>query len=49
MDNLTEIVIKGGNHAQIGDYGLQDGDGTAKITPEKQQEKTVNEIIKFID
>lgn len=49
MDNLTEIVIKGGNHAQIGNYGLQNGDGTAKITPEKQQEKTVNEIIKFID
>ena len=49
MDNLTEIVIKGGNHAQIGNYGLQDGDGIAKITPEKQQEKTVNEIIKFID
>ena len=49
MSNLTEIVIKGGNHAQIGDYGFQDGDGIAKITPEKQQEKTVNEIIKFVN
>lgn len=49
MDNLTELIIKGGNHAQIGDYGAQDGDGIAKISPEKQQDKTVSEIIKFIN
>ena len=49
MKNLTEILIKGGNHAQIGNYGLQDGDGTAKISPEKQQEKIADSIIKFIN
>lgn len=49
MTNLTEIIIKGGNHAQMGSYGIQDGDGTAKITPQKQQSETANEIIKFIN
>ena len=49
MKNLTEIIIKGGNNAQIGNYGPQDGDGTAKISPEKQQEEIANSIIKFID
>ncbi len=49
MKNLTEIVIKGGNHAQIGNYGHQDGDGIAKISPEKQQEKIADAIIKFIE
>lgn len=49
MDNLTEIIIKGGNHAQIGNYGPQDGDGIAKITPEKQQDKIRKAILEFID
>lgn len=48
MDNLTEIIIKGGNHAQFGYYGNQPGDGVAKITPETQQKESVNEIIEFI-
>ncbi|MEE0956325.1 MAG: alpha/beta hydrolase [Eubacterium sp.] len=37
-------VIQGGNHAQFGNYGLQKGDGTASITAEEQQEKTVEAI-----
>lgn len=49
MKNLTEKVIKGANHAQIGNYGPQAGDGTAKISPLKQQEKTSNEIVGFIE
>ena len=49
MDNLTEIIIKGGNHAQIGNYGPQEGDGIAKITPEKQQDKIRKAILEFID
>lgn len=48
MDNLTEIIIKGANHAQVGDYGIQSGDGVAKITPEQQQKQTTEEIIDFI-
>lgn len=47
-NNLTEIIIKGANHAQIGNYGFQDGDGVAKITSSQQQEKTADAIIKFI-
>ncbi|WP_458453072.1 alpha/beta hydrolase [Methanobrevibacter sp.] len=49
MKNLTEIKIKGANHAQVGDYGIQEGDGTAKLSPAQQQEKSSNEVIKFIE
>lgn len=48
MKNLTEIIIKGGNHAQVGDYGIQSGDGVAKINALKQQEKSCEEVINFI-
>ena len=48
MDNLTELIIKGGNHAQFGYYGNQSGDGIAGITAESQQNACVNEIIEFI-
>ena len=47
--NLTEVVIDGANHGQIGDYGNQPGDGIAKISPEKEQSRICEEIIKFID
>lgn len=48
-DNLTEVVIDGGNHAQVGDYGVQSGDGKAKISPESQQKQTADAIVEFID
>lgn len=47
--NLSEVIIDGGNHGQIGNYGAQEGDGTAKITPQKQQNEITEEIINFID
>ena len=49
MDNLTEIIIQGGNHAPFANYGPQQCDGMAKITPEKQQDEIRNAIIEFID
>ena len=49
MGNLTEVIIDGGNHAQFGYYGNQSGDNPSKITPEKQQCQSVDEIVKFID
>jgi len=49
MDNLTEVIIDGGNHAQFGYYGNQSGDNPSKITPERQQSESVDEIVKFID
>ena len=48
-DNLTEFEIDGANHAQFGYYGNQSGDGVARISPESQQNQSVNEIIEFID
>ena len=49
MDNLTEVIIKGGNHAQVGNYENQTGDGIAEITPESQQSRSVNSIVEFIE
>ncbi|WP_458402646.1 alpha/beta hydrolase [Methanobrevibacter sp.] len=49
MDNLTEVLIDGGNHAQFGYYGNQSGDGNATISAESQQNQTEEAIIKFID
>lgn len=46
--NLTEITIIGGNHAQVGNYGNQTGDGIANITPQKQQDISVEAIVRFI-
>ncbi len=42
------VVIEGGNHAQFGNYGKQDGDAEATVSREKQQEIAVSETIKFI-
>ncbi len=46
-DNI--VVIDGGNHAQFGNYGKQDGDRDATITSEDQQQQTVDAINKFIE
>lgn len=48
-DYTCEEVIKGGNHAQFGDYGSQDGDGKAKISAEEQIKQTVEMIKTFIE
>lgn len=47
-NGFEEIVIDGGNHSQFGLYGLQKGDGEAKITAEEQHEIVTNEIFNFI-
>ena len=39
-------VIEGGNHAQFGNYGIQDGDGNALISAEEQQQRTAELILK---
>lgn len=48
-DNLTEVIIDGGNHAQFAYYGDQSGDGKAKISPQNQQNQTVIAILNFIN
>ena len=47
-DNLTELEIDGGNHAQFAYYGNQSGDGIAKISAQSQQKQSENAIIDFI-
>lgn len=48
-ENAVEEVLVGGNHSQFGSYGLQDGDGKAKISPEKQWEETVDYSLQMMD
>lgn len=45
---LTEHVIEGGNHAQFGNYGAQEGDGAAEIDKEEQWQETVDFILNFM-
>lgn len=47
--NLTEIIIDGGNHAQVGNYGSQPKDGKATITPNEQQKKSIDAMVDFIN
>ena len=49
IDNLTELIIEGGNHGQFGNYGNQSGDGISNITSHNQQKQSVNAIINFIE
>ena len=43
------IVIPGGNHGYFGNYGEQEGDGTATITRAEQQALTVDAIQAFLE
>lgn len=50
LPNDTEwITIEGGNHAQFGDYGVQDGDGEATISPETQWGYTTDAVLSLFD
>ncbi len=42
------VMIDGANHSQFGYYGFQLGAGKALISREKQQQKTISEIITFL-
>ncbi len=47
-DGTTYLQIEGGNHAQFGWYGEQQGDGLATITREVQQQMVVNAVVEFL-
>jgi len=47
-DRTTYLQIGGGNHAQFGWYGEQQGDGLATITREVQQQMVVNTVVEFL-
>lgn len=46
--DFTEVVIQGGNHAQFGSYGPQDGDRPATLTERAQQAETVDAIVGWL-
>ena len=48
-EDFTETVIAGGNHAQFGAYGEQDGDGAAAIPGGEQIACAAEEIARFIE
>lgn len=48
-EDYTEIELIGGNHAQFGNYGPQEGDGTASISADQQQQQAVEAITAFIE
>jgi dienelactone hydrolase len=43
--DTEKVLIEGGNHAQFGQYGTQNGDGTATIGQEEQQKIVIEEIL----
>ncbi len=48
-ENSQEVIIEGGNHAQFGSYGPQDGDGKAGISVDDQTEETADIIASVIN
>jgi dienelactone hydrolase len=46
--NTRYWVIEGGNHAQFGNYGPQQGDGKASIDAANQQQQTREALLKMI-
>lgn len=43
--NTRELELEGGNHAQFGDYGPQDGDGEATLPASEQRDLTALAIV----
>ncbi len=48
-DGTSLEVIEGGNHAQFGNYGPQEGDGVATVSRDEQQRLTANAILRFVN
>ena len=46
--NTRRVVIKGGNHAGFGDYGIQAYDGERTISLEDQQDQTTKHLVQFL-
>ena len=47
-EDVVEVVVNGGNHAWFGAYGVQKGDGEARISREEQMEQTVDAIVRMV-
>lgn len=48
-ENTTVLEIKGANHSQFGDYGFQDGDLRADISPEEQHRYVIEAITELLE
>jgi hypothetical protein len=48
-EDFTEVRLEGGNHAQFGDYGEQNGDNKAEILFDEQLDKTAAAITEWIE
>lgn len=42
------LRLEGGNHAQFGNYGVQEGDGTATIPRDAQQQQAAEAMLAFM-
>jgi len=50
LEGVANVLrIEGGNHAQFGNYGLQEGDGTATMSREEQQTIAAKAMLAFIN
>lgn len=47
-DVANVLELAGGNHAQFGNYGTQEGDGVASISREAQQTKAAEAMVAFL-
>ena len=47
--DLTEVVIQGGNHAQFGEYGEQNGDSPATIPADEQRKQAADAIVDWLN
>ena len=47
-EDFTEVRLEGGNHAQFGDYGEQNGDNKAEMSFDEQLDKTAAAIMEWI-
>ena len=48
-EDFTEVRLEGGNHAQFGDYGEQNGDNKAEMSFDEQLDKTAAAITEWIE
>ena len=46
--DTTWVEVMGGSHAQFGDYGLQPGDGQARISPQQQWDQVSAATVSFL-
>lgn len=50
LEGVANVLrLEGGNHAQFGNYGVQEGDGTATMSREEQQTRAAEAMLAFIN